>query len=542
MSSVPPYLLHVNSRPSKVSDDLWTQWYIEEHLPDLVSSKTSNRATFYKELPPLFDGASDSQRNFLALYQTDFQECLKTENYANLRKTSELFTKEGSSNKIGENGDFDARNYELIQAYDPKNSGNDTPPPQLLTVYMHPLDPIDFDKWYREEHLPLMSKVPGFIRALRYKLGPKTPLTRDEDPPAYLAVYEVEDVKSFFGHEMTLEAGATEWAKRHVAETPPRVSQQRAQNRMHPHPYNTRSKASSAQRESNIDEPHQLAPSVTTVAVGTSTRSRTPAKKRRSVKQRDAQQVAAPELLQTNTAISASTESRIATEVSLLFTLPAELQTLVYEYAVVENEPVHLHSFVANIQGKTHLWRMTYRVNGQFTSRPAILAVCRYLRSFVTPIFFSENTFSVSATSQYQVGGLAAMPRMLGEYARHIRSFECLVKIGIKYRDWTYVNPGVTKSDSVFITIKMKLLPGGTLVLHRCSYGTHEMGNLPEGEMCVCDLYRAAAVMVHEGKDFRRFFEMTRYCASIHRGGVWVKTCTRCNRPSLGDLTAQHED
>ena len=106
MSSVSLYLLHVNSKPTKVSNDLWAQWYVEEHLPDLVSSKTSTRATFYKELPPLFEGASNSPRSFLALYQTDFQESLKTENYTNLRTTSDFFPKEGGTEKIGENGEL----------------------------------------------------------------------------------------------------------------------------------------------------------------------------------------------------------------------------------------------------------------------------------------------------------------------------------------------------------------------------------------------------------------------------------------------------
>lgn len=129
MSSVSPYLLYVNSKPTKVSDELWTKWYTEEHLPDLVSSKTSTRATFYKELPPIL-GGDPNPRNFLALYQTDFEESLKTENYTNLRTTSELFAQEGSTKNIGDNGDFDARNYELIQVYDPNGVGNGMRTPQ----------------------------------------------------------------------------------------------------------------------------------------------------------------------------------------------------------------------------------------------------------------------------------------------------------------------------------------------------------------------------------------------------------------------------
>lgn len=238
MSSVSPYLLHVNSKPTKVSNDLWSEWYIKEHLPDLVSSKTSNRATFYKELPPLLGGEPPA-RNFLALYQTDYEESLKTEHYTNLRTTSELFPKEGGTTNIQDNGDFNARNYELIQLYDPKKIGNgmrlglflpldepnnsqppDKPPNQILTVEMYPQGTSDFDKWYEKEHLDMMMNAPGFRRCLRYKLGPKTPQTKDDDPPSRLAIYEIDvNAKDFLTSEAAVAAGGTEWSKKHMAET-----------------------------------------------------------------------------------------------------------------------------------------------------------------------------------------------------------------------------------------------------------------------------------------------------------------------------------
>lgn len=117
------YLLHVNSRPNHVSNKLWEEWYIAEHLPDLVNSKTSIRATFYEEIPTPASPTLSHPRKFLALYQTDFPESLETRNYKDLRTTSELFKKEDAGDGIAENGDFDARNYKLIQAYDPREIG-----------------------------------------------------------------------------------------------------------------------------------------------------------------------------------------------------------------------------------------------------------------------------------------------------------------------------------------------------------------------------------------------------------------------------------
>ncbi|KAJ9654157.1 hypothetical protein H2198_006776 [Neophaeococcomyces mojaviensis] len=171
-----PYLLSVTSRPTVVSDSLWQQWYTEEHLPDLVNSRTSTRATFYTEVTHQLNNAASYPRKFLALYQTDFAEPLKTENYTTLRTTSELFGKEGGKEGIQDNGDFNARNYELIQEFDPTKIGEvKVPSPYILTVEMHPQDASDFDEWYRKEHLDLLSKIPGYRRCLRYKLGPPTP-------------------------------------------------------------------------------------------------------------------------------------------------------------------------------------------------------------------------------------------------------------------------------------------------------------------------------------------------------------------------------
>ncbi len=120
-----PYILTVNSRPTVVSNDLWTEWYTVEHLPDLVNSKASTRAAFYQEIGHAFNPDPQNPRPFLAVYQTDFEELLKSNNYLeNVRHTSSLFMKEGAtSDRNLQNGDFDARNYRLIQNFDPNGVG-----------------------------------------------------------------------------------------------------------------------------------------------------------------------------------------------------------------------------------------------------------------------------------------------------------------------------------------------------------------------------------------------------------------------------------
>lgn len=90
------YMLHVNFRPTAVSNALWKEGYRGEHLPDLQDAKVSDRATFYEEIGNPLNPNPDHPRKFLALYQTSLAELLKSAAYQGIRKTSEIFGKEGT--------------------------------------------------------------------------------------------------------------------------------------------------------------------------------------------------------------------------------------------------------------------------------------------------------------------------------------------------------------------------------------------------------------------------------------------------------------
>ncbi|KAK5064437.1 hypothetical protein LTR84_000270 [Exophiala bonariae] len=211
-----PYFLHVNSRPkpdSGVDNKLWEKWYITEHLPDLVNSGTTKRAAFYRET---FDfplaPEERSPRAYLAVYQTDFEDALSSSEFANnVRHGSDLFP---TKRETTENGDFDARNYKLIMDYDPKKTG-ESAPPFLVTVEMEPVDEADLDKWYQEEHLEMLSKMPGYRRSSRYVLGPKTPITLGE-PGRFLALHELDDLHAASFSEESAAANTTPWSVKHI--------------------------------------------------------------------------------------------------------------------------------------------------------------------------------------------------------------------------------------------------------------------------------------------------------------------------------------
>ena len=209
---------------------------MDEHLPDLVNAKSCSRASFWEETPSVLNQNPDHPRKFLALYQTDFEELLKSDEYqGGVRRTSELFEQENAQSKTNaDNGDFDARYpsmniscnimliqpryYKLWQNYDPKGVG-ETLSPIIVMVYMNPQDVEDFEKWYREEHLDMLSKLPGYHRSLRYKIGPRTPLTQGETEP-YLAIHFVNDVSAFESQEAA-DANATSGSIKHIQESKP---------------------------------------------------------------------------------------------------------------------------------------------------------------------------------------------------------------------------------------------------------------------------------------------------------------------------------
>ncbi|KAJ4357459.1 uncharacterized protein N0V89_002034 [Didymosphaeria variabile] len=216
MSSTAPYLLHLTSRPNQVSPQTWKEWY--DSLPDLVTSHASVRATFYEEIDLPGTLPSASYRSFLAVYQSDVEQPLETKNSTHLQTTSVFFENNAAkSNASGENADLDARNYALVQVYNPQGVG-EAPPPEILTAEAQPADPDDYDNWFRTEHIGQLAALPGYRRTLRYKLGPKTAWTKGEDVPLFLAIHEVEDARLWMEGraEAAKTATPSEWAVRNV--------------------------------------------------------------------------------------------------------------------------------------------------------------------------------------------------------------------------------------------------------------------------------------------------------------------------------------
>lgn len=217
-----------------------------------------------------------------------------------------------------------------------------------------------------------------------------------------------------------------------------------------------------------------------------------------------------------------------------LFALPPELQTMIYEFAVIEPEPVQLTLWSLKRPDKAKEWHLTTASRSWHRNRgvrPRLLGVCKYLRSFVAPIYFSGNTFATRAMHDSE-----PLRRMWGENSKYIRKISNTIVVSIILRDHPAVHAGYTVSQSMSVDTKMELYPDGTLVIdHRCG-GTHNSDTLPAGQLCRCVLEAVAATSSFTGKDSRRMFEIVEHCAFGDEVIVEHKTCDRCSLPCLAQV------
>ncbi|KAG9193724.1 hypothetical protein G6011_03759 [Alternaria panax] len=126
---------------------------------------------------------------------------------------------------VYKNTRFDIRFYEQVQVAEgpsPSSSSSSSPPKFLISAALDPprdaASTDDFDAWYRQEHIPMLQRAPGFVRSRRFKLSTATVIDEFKvgdvtgEAPRFLALHE------FSGETLPWkeigESTQTEWAKR----------------------------------------------------------------------------------------------------------------------------------------------------------------------------------------------------------------------------------------------------------------------------------------------------------------------------------------
>ncbi|WP_435120190.1 hypothetical protein [Amycolatopsis thermoflava] len=181
-------LLYVLSEPGEVAEAEFHDWYDNEHAPARVGVPGIRSGYRYREL----DGARPS---WLAWYELDLA-ALASPQYEVVRRRSPR-----EQSVVSRLATLDRRVYELTGSW---GSGG-APAPVVVSVALSG-HADELERWYREEHVPLLLELPGWHRIRRYR--------RVEGAgPDLLAFHEIADV-SLFESPAYRHATSTPWRDR----------------------------------------------------------------------------------------------------------------------------------------------------------------------------------------------------------------------------------------------------------------------------------------------------------------------------------------
>ena len=171
----------------------FNEWYDKEHVPERLA------------VPGFLSGirytAVEGEPKYLALYELDDENVLKSDAYMKVSKSPTPWTQ-----KIVKHfRNMARREYRQIFSF-----GNrpDKDAEFVLTVRLNtpPEHEAEFNEWNNIDHVPALVGVPGVYCARRY-------VALDGGSPKYLAVYEMNDAK-VRNSEAWNKARDSDWTRR----------------------------------------------------------------------------------------------------------------------------------------------------------------------------------------------------------------------------------------------------------------------------------------------------------------------------------------
>ncbi|KAJ9630185.1 hypothetical protein H2204_008690 [Knufia peltigerae] len=207
-----PFLLRILSKPVDGNVEAWSEWYTSEGLPSLLTKIPASRACFYhayndfelKTKTPL--EGNQTQLHSVELAHSDLEPpndktCLAMCQLDSIGSLQEIFSlSDLTRDDPSHDTVSDIRVYELIEDFDPKGISH-VLPPFILNVQNEPADADDYNKFYHEEHLHMLNRVPGYRRSQRYELI-KGHDDSSSEAPRFMAVHEWDHFDALDGPEL----------------------------------------------------------------------------------------------------------------------------------------------------------------------------------------------------------------------------------------------------------------------------------------------------------------------------------------------------
>ncbi|KAI0369003.1 hypothetical protein BV20DRAFT_968494 [Pilatotrama ljubarskyi] len=207
--SKPGLLFVFGESGPQLSDAEFNDWYDNEHVPLRMAISEFRNTTRWT--------AIDGKRpHYLATYDLASCAILEVPPYSTFADTRS----EREKDVIRRVQLLDRRTYEQLEPVFPPAAGYDVrePGPILVTMQIDikPELEDELNRWYTEEHIPLLAKVPGWRRSRRFVLKSAGPAKGTDAgkvvgrPPKYLAVHEWDSPESFETQEFK-HATSTPW-------------------------------------------------------------------------------------------------------------------------------------------------------------------------------------------------------------------------------------------------------------------------------------------------------------------------------------------
>ena len=206
-----PGILYVTMQPRpSLPLAQFHDWYNNEHGPTRLRLPFVKSGLRYRATD--LDGLGKGMPEWMAVYDvTDMQELTK-EPYTSLRTEKVKSQREIDTMKqisTGRKlfdlaGSWEAKDFRRLEAVDTPTGGNVL---VAVSLWVNPGKGKELEKWYDEEHVSLLSKVPGWRRSRRFV----TSLIDDsQDDVEYLALHEYAPENGLGGEEFKA-ATSTPW-------------------------------------------------------------------------------------------------------------------------------------------------------------------------------------------------------------------------------------------------------------------------------------------------------------------------------------------
>ncbi|KAJ9632194.1 hypothetical protein H2203_000597 [Taxawa tesnikishii (nom. ined.)] len=208
-----PGILYVTMEPkSTLTSAQFHDWYNNEHGPLRLRLPFVQNGFRYRATD--LDGPGKGKHEWMAVYDLTDTVDLTREPYMKLRGPPVQSQRERD---LRPHVDIDRRTFDLIRSWEAKDlkplddvkstDGN------VMVSVCFKLKPDatgeELDKWYNEEHIDMLMKVPGWRRSRRFVTSPIDGKSETE----YLALHEYAPENGLGGKEFQA-AVSTEWAKK----------------------------------------------------------------------------------------------------------------------------------------------------------------------------------------------------------------------------------------------------------------------------------------------------------------------------------------